>query len=175
MFANASMNLRYRSSEIPPQALEWMSPTVREISAATYYVKDMDFLTKSTRTEAPPVRLSPRCLFWESHIRPFSSWTGFILTKPFYNPSVDLSDATDMIFVIKADHPDFLELGIRDTVGNESKVNVPVHAGWRGYVIPMTAFRRVDKESLSILVLAHSASVSTETNNRFWVSLLDFQ
>ena len=175
MITNASMNLRHGSSETLPQTLEWISPTVSEISSATYYVKDMDLLTKSPRAVAPPVRLAPRCIFWESHLRPVCSWTGFMLTKPFFEQSVDLSSATNLILVIKADHKDFLEFGIRDTTGNESKVKVPVHAGWRGYVIPMTSFRRVDTERLSVLVLAHSVSVSSEANNRFWVSLLEFQ
>jgi len=98
-----------------------------------------------------------------------------MLTKAVTLPAADLSKATEMVLLLKADHFDFLELGVRDETGNESKLKVPVGSGWNGYIISVSEFKRVNMEAITYLIVAHSSAVSVEPNNRFWVALLDFR
>jgi hypothetical protein len=156
--------------------LIWISPqTIEQQYIASYNVNSLKNTPVTNKTT--PLLIVPlkECVFFESHLQSEPSWTGLMFSKPLSIFSVDLSNKSQMLLVLKADVRAIIELGLKDINQNESKINFAVEQGWHGYIIPLERFRRVNKNRIQMLLIAHSSKSKMAENNQFCIARLEFR
>lgn len=174
--SNSSMSFELQKNIAFPPTLDWLKPRTSELRNDPHETSNSIQNTPLANITNPPIIVpSTECVFFESHLQSAPSWTGFMFSKAFFLFSVDLSKKSEMLLVLKAEVRDRIELGLKDINQNETKITFAVEQGWHGYIIPIERFRRVNKNRIQILLIAHSSTVKLADNNQFRISRLEFR
>jgi len=76
--------------------------------------------------------------------------------------AVSGKDSTHLVLVLNSRHRDRLRVGLKDIGQHEAKVSIELAPGWNVYAIPLTAFGKVDCNSLLLILLAHEGGTALE-------------
>lgn len=116
-------------------------------------------------------------LLHESHLHDTHSWTRFFLwRRKFPIQALNLMGKSELLLIVHALNPDdTLEIGLKDSLDNETRAEIPIKKNWAGYQIPLSEFKRHTKleiNKITMFKLAHSKLASSIDYNTFKIAWL---
>jgi len=79
-------------------------------------------------------------LYYESNLRPKeASWSAIYFWRHYFIWPLSLNGMKELLLIIEAETDDWVEVGFKDTHGNERKPFLHLHSGCYGYRIPLSS------------------------------------